>query len=222
MTFLLAEDAGLRNLLQGMTVSDQKSTGVNTPRDVQVWFGMPDSEIRTQNYPYITIEMIDISRDPIREMRGKVVYSEAPYIFDGAPADIKDKELDLPIPVNIDYQVTTYARNPRHDRELIAQLMYSRLPMRFGTLETDDNTVRRLDVLDMSKRDLVESGKRLFMNAFTIRVSSEVTQTLYKEVYKVLSVHVDPLSEDSAGGRPGAPNYTAPATFTISAPSGTP
>lgn len=216
MTFLLGEDSALRQLLQGITVTDQKADGLETPREVGVWFGMPDQEIRNQSYPYITIDMLDISRDTLREMRGKVSEEVYPYLFVGqtAPPNV-NLERDLPIPVNIDYQITTYARHPRHDRQLIAALTYDRLPMRFGTLNVDDYTVRRLDVLDVTKRDMVEQGKRLFMNAFTIRVSSEVTQGVYKELYQVLSVHIDPPTEERAEGRLSSPNYLSPGSLTI-------
>ena len=60
--------------------------------------------------------------------------------------------------------------------------------MRFAVLEPDDGTVRRLDLLDVSKRDVTEQGKRLFMNAFTVRVSSEITSQTYNQVYKTLQV----------------------------------
>lgn len=215
MTFLLSEDGALRNLLEGMVVYDQKADGTDTPRPVGVWFGMPDSEIRTQNYPYITIDMLDVSRDPLREMRGEITASYAPYAFESYPADGKEFKAQLPIPVNIDYQVTTYSRHPRHDRQIMAQILSNKLPIRFGTLNTDDNTVRRVDVLDIAKRDAVESGKRLFMNAITIRVSSEMPLGLYTELYKVASVHVDTLTEENAGGRPGAPYFTSTKPYII-------
>ena len=191
MTFLLSEDQALRELLTGITVSDQKSVDDNQARVVGVWFGQPDQEIRSQSYPYMTIDMIDIVQDRQREMRGK---TSAAYL---QPADLvlsedQDFEVDLPIPVNIDYQITTFSRHPRHDRQIMAEVMYSRLPFRFGTLDLDDGTVRRLDVLGVAKRDLVEQGKRLFMNAITVRVSSEIAQRRLTEFYKVQSVHVEP------------------------------
>jgi hypothetical protein len=98
--------------------------------------------------------------------------------------------MDYPIPVNIDYQVTTYARQPRHDREILAQLLYTKIPLRFAVLETDDNTVRRLDVLDISKRDVTEQGKRMFLNAITVRVSSEIVPSQFYVMYKALQVSV--------------------------------
>ena len=71
MTFLLSEDEALRNLLVGMTVTDQKSSsGAGPARSVKVYFGQPDQELRDQTYPYITIDMIDIAEDTSRAMRG--------------------------------------------------------------------------------------------------------------------------------------------------------
>jgi hypothetical protein len=204
MTFLLSEDKALRELLQGVVVHDQRADGDDVPRPVGVWFGQPDQELRTQSYPYITIDMVDINRDQAREMRG-LVNNE--YL---KPADLPADygfEIPIPIPVNIDYQVTTYSRHPRHDRELIASILYTRLPLRFGTLNLDDNTVRRLDVIDVSKRDVTENGKRLFVNAITVRVSSEIAEETAVQ-YKLVS-QVDIVSPTSAnqGERPGQPDY---------------
>jgi hypothetical protein len=170
--------------------------------------------------------MIDISEDNIRAMRGmtKPTYLADP---DTMPAvqglnpelpynpETNNWMIHWPIPVNIDYQVTTYARQPRHDRELLAQLMYTRLPLRFGILEPDDGTVRRLDVLDISKRDVTEQGKRLFVNAFTVRVSSEIAPEIYNQVYKALQVSVTSTTDNPILGRG---EFTAIDPFTISQP----
>jgi len=196
MAFLLGEDKALRERLQGIVVHDQKADATSTPRQVSVFFGQPDQEIRSQVYPYITIDLIDINRDMEREMRGK---TDADYLV---PDNVtissgQSFETDLPIPVTLDYQITAYSRNPQHDRTLMAQLLHSKLPFRFGYLEiveksvtvgqttTNTNTMRRLDVLDVSKRDMTESGKRLFMNAVTVRVSSEIPQDTYRKLIGV-------------------------------------
>ena len=222
MTFLLGEDKALRELLQGMVVHDQRATGDAVPRQVGVWFGQPDQELRTQSYPYITIDMIDINKDATREMRGLV---NPDYL---APADLASNQnfqIPIPIPVTIDYQITTYARQPRHDRELISQLLYGVLPFRFGVLNvlestttagdttTNNVTVRRLDVLDVSKRDVTESAKRLFVNAITVRVSSEIVQETYEKLYQVLQVNIQDPTPDRAGQ---GPDYvgTEPQTIT--------
>ena len=166
MTFLLAEDEALRDLLLGMNVTDQKA---NTTRNVGVWFGQPDQELREQKYPYVTIDMVDVAEDFSRAMRGKVkpTYLEDPdNMVDAAQGvqqvnfdtDEHSWEIDFPIPVNIDYQITTYSRQPRHDRQILAQLLYTKIPLRFAILNTGPNTLygttRRLDVLDIAKRDV--------------------------------------------------------------------
>lgn len=226
MTFLLGEDKALRVLLQGMSVTDQKADGMDTPRQVGVWFGQPDQELRAQSYPYITIDMVDLQPDHQREMRGLV---NPDYLKpDGIDPETQDYMTDIPIPVNIDYQITTYCRHPRHDRDLLAQVLYHKLPMRFGTLEVatgkvdgDGNpitTMRRLDVMDVAKRDVGEQAKRLFVNAITVRVSSEIPQGVFRTVYKVQEVQVHNPDPSRAGGNDRNPYYTGLGEFTISAP----
>jgi hypothetical protein len=228
MTFLLSEDNAIRDLMKGMVVTDQKSNSAGpTTRNVSVYFGQPDQEIRAQAYPYITIDMIDIAEDFARSMRGMVkpMYMsdptnmvEATNTDPAVPYDptTNDWSIHWPIPVNIDYQITTYARQPRHDREILAQIMYTKIPLRFAILEPDDNTVRRLDVLDISKRDVTEQGKRLFVNAFTVRVSSEIAPETYNNVYKALELTVSGTEGTFVQGSTSYP-FTAVDTFTKSA-----
>lgn len=224
MTFLLDEDEALRNLLKGLTVTDQKAaSSPATTRTVGVWFGQPDQEITEQKYPYITVDMIDVAEDFSRAQRGLV---KPAYIAD--PTTIGESSYDddfhnwnihFPIPVNIDYQITTYSRQPRHDRQILAQLMSTRLPLRFGTLEIGDNTVygtvRRLDVLDISKRDVTEQGKRLFVNAFTVRISSEIASEIYNKMYQALQVNVTGTGDNQVLGRG---EFTDIDSITITAP----
>lgn len=212
MAFLLSEDKALREKLTGMTVTDQKADELGEARPVGVWFGQPDQEIRSQSYPYVTIDMVDMQRDLEREMRG---ISTAEYLRPETFDEDEAFEIDLPIPVSIDYQITSYARHPRHDRAIMSQLLSIKLPIRFGTLELDDNTVRRLDVLDVSKRDITEQGKRLFINAITVRVSSEIAPTIVRQLQQVLSVHLDDPTPARAGGRPGAPYFNGPGAQVI-------
>jgi hypothetical protein len=193
MTFIISEDEALRNVLTGMTVSDNK----NPQRPVGVWFGQPDPEIRTQSFPFITVDLIDISEARERVMAGR---GEAWYYEPAGLSSDEGWDMFLPTPINLDYQVTTFARQPRHDRQILAQLMGNRLPLRFGSLpvvekstqevidgkpvEVGQATVRRLDVLNVLKRDITESGKRMFMNVFTVRVSSEIPQPYDFATYK--------------------------------------
>jgi hypothetical protein len=211
MTFILSEDRSLRDKLLGMVVTDQKAAanGTTGKRSVGVWFGQPDLEIKNQSYPYVTLDLIDLTEDRQREMRGT---AKPAYLAPATVPEGMDWEIDMPIPVNLDYQVTSYARQPHHDREILGQLMGTKLPIRYGTLECDDGTVRRLDVLGVSKRDSTENGKRLFVNAFTVRVSSEIPVHAYYELYKVLSVNVEsPSPVKAEAGYSGE-------SFTTSAP----
>ena len=240
MTFLISEDEALRNLLLGMTVTDQKAASEgSTTRSVKVYFGQPDQEIRSQSYPYIVIDMIDISEDNLRAMRGMVkpIYMDDPETMPAVQglnpelpynSATNDWMIHWPIPVNIDYQVTTYSRQPRHDREILSQILYTRIPMRFAVLEPSDGnsegvgTVRRLDLLDISKRDVTEQGKRLFVNAFTVRVSSEIAETTYNQLYKALQVNVTGVT-DTDGNTDGSQvigrsELTPIDPFTISQP----
>jgi len=215
MSFLLAEDEALRDLLVGMTVTDQKQNGA---RNVGVWFGQPDQELREQKYPYITIDMIDIAEDFTRAMRGKVrpAYIQNPTNMVDAAQGVQQVtfdtdehawEIDYPIPVNLDYQITTYSRQPRHDRQILAQLLYTKIPLRYAVLLTGPNTVygthRRLDVLDISKRDVSENGKRLFVNAITVRISSEIARETFTKLYKAQELTITGVT-DSDGNTDGS------------------
>jgi len=185
----LSEDAALKELLKGIVVTDQRANAEGETRPVKVWFGMPDQELRDQTYPYITIDMIDVAEDRARAMRGVLDGTQdSGYLRPSTANNGKGMKIDMPIPIYIDYQITTYARNPRHDRQILSDLLFTRLPLRFGALLPADDTVRRLDVLDVAKRDTVEQAKRLFINAITVRVSSEMPLTQYKELYKVQKV----------------------------------
>jgi hypothetical protein len=228
MTFLLSEDKALRELLQGIVVNDQKADGDATPRQVGVWFGQPDQEIRTQSYPYITIDMIDVVRETDREQRG---LSSPEYLTPvGFDETTMSYVIPKPIPVSIDYQITTYARHPRHDRELMTQLLFTKLPLRFGWLEitektetvgdvtTNTNTLRRLDVINVSKRDVTEQAKRLFVNAITVRVSSEIAQETGSELYKVYS-GVNVYGPTTTTGRSDNPDYLSFGSITITPPN---
>lgn len=182
MGFILNEDAALKKLLTGMTVSD----GGNAARPVGVWFGQPDAQLRPQVYPYITLDLIGISEAIERTHSGIIELGYTPEGYNEVPEGYTSQ---YPIAVDLMYQVTTYARQPRHDRQILAQILgYNRLPLRFGMLHIpEENTTRRLDMLGVSKRDFTEADKRLFSNVFTISVSSEIFREDLNQIYKVLS-----------------------------------
>ena len=189
MPFIINEDAALKALLSGLTVSD----GGNAARPVAVYYGQPDKDIRQQSYPYITLDLVGVREDVERAHRGVVNLTYAPegttpnYNEDGT----LNQPVNFPIPVDLVYQVSTWSRQPRHDRQIMAKLFApGRLPFRFGQLHIpEDNTNRRLDMLGFSKRDTTEGGKRLFSNVYNIRVSAELFPDQLGDVYEVLSVN---------------------------------
>lgn len=184
MPFLINEDAALKTMLQGITVSDAGSSA----RPVAVYYGQPDKEIRQQTYPYITIDLISVREDTSRMHQGAV---DLTYIPEGLGVTAVDglinRITNFPTPVDLYYQVSTWARQPRHDRQIAAALFSAgRLPFRFGQLDIpEDGTVRRLDMLGFSKRDTTEGGKRLFSNVYNIKISAELFPELLAQVYTV-------------------------------------
>ena len=174
MTFILAEDSALKSLLQGMSVVDEKS--INRP--VKVWFGLPDVEVRAQDYPYMTIDLLDVAPSNERQHSG--------YLYDNdyrgtvTPENGVTYEYEYPVAYDLVYQVTSYARHPRHDRAIIYQFLNEKVPHKFGRLpvpnELGTETSYRSMFLDgFIKRDLIEEGRRLLRNVFTVRVISEMT-----------------------------------------------
>ena len=178
--WILDEDWALRQKLKGIVVTDQQAQA----RKVDVWFGHPDLEIREQTYPYITIDLLEITEAVERVHRGNLWLSEEwgtqniPSWWNYQPLEPGDAGYltEMTTPINLDYQVTTWSRNPRHDRQILAQLITGgRLMLRAGWLETPDGKIRRLDHLGHFKRDSVdENQKRVFSNVFRKRVSSEI------------------------------------------------
>jgi hypothetical protein len=83
---------------------------------------------------------------------------------------------EWPIPVAIDYEIVTHARSARHDRQIVAAITGTKLQFRYGSLDVDDGTVRRLDHLSgpQSGDRIDGTGRREFRKIWAVRVSSEL------------------------------------------------
>jgi len=192
MPFILNEDKALKLMLAGVTVSDSG----NSARPVGVWFGQPDLEIRAQSYPYMTIDFLGYNEDFERSHRGEI---QMPYFPEGADTT-KQYMTEFPIPVYLDYQITTWARQPRHDRQIMAEMATGqRIPLRYGLLIVqEDKTVRRLDFLGFTKKDTTdENGKRLFSNAYTVRISAEILPVVLEQMIEVTETNVQLTSQSN-------------------------
>lgn len=174
--FIVAEDLALKTLVQGMTVTDQKQAS----RQVKVWFGYPDVEVREQDFPFVTIDLIDILDGVGRQHQGQLVDSD--YRGTVAPVNDYAYRYDYPVAYDLVYQLTSYARHPRHDRAIMFQML-NKFPLRYGRLlvpnELGTETSARNMFLDgFSKRDTVQGetgNRRTLINMFTVRVVSEMT-----------------------------------------------
>jgi hypothetical protein len=173
LTFILAEDEALKSLLQGMTVSDEKAPS----RPVKVWFGYPDVEIRTQSYPYVVVELIDVVPAHERQISG-ILY-DSDYMGTVAPQDGVVYGYQIPLPYDLVYQITTYSRHPRHDRAILFQ-MHQKFPSQYGSIYIPnalktETSIRHMFLDGFIKRDQIEDGKRLFRGVYTVRIVSEMT-----------------------------------------------
>lgn len=205
--WITREDAALKKRLTGITVAaavadreldpgtDQDADpndGALIPglagkkRTVPVYFRLPENEVRRKTYPYITIDFIGAVRDVEREHRGFATYGDTAnaYTPPGMPAG--GGRVELPVPFQLQYQITQFARYNRHDRQIMTSLLTSRLEPRFGYLEMvptvdapDDLSVRRMDLLSGptpgDTRD--EEGKRVFRKMYSVGISSELFQS---------------------------------------------
>lgn len=176
MTFILAEDEALKSRVRGIVVKDNK----NQNREVKVWYGYPDVEIRDQSFPYITIDLIDIVPANNRQTYGYLIDND--YQGTIAPVPGYSYSYLTPVAYDIVYQVTSWARHPRHDRTIIAELL-RKFPSKYGYLLVPnelgtENSSRSLFLDGFVKRDTVDSetgNRRLLRNVLSLRVVSQMT-----------------------------------------------
>lgn len=199
--FIIAEDAALKAHLAGMTVSDEK----NAARQIKVWFGYPDVEVRAQEFPFVTIDLIDIN--PANDRQNSGVMYDSDYNGTVPPITGRLHKYDIPVAYDLVYQITSYARHPRHDRALMMQLL-NKFPSKFGKLAVPNQlgtqTGYRSMFLDgFVKRDAVESetgNRRLLRNALSVRVVSEMTPTLAATIVPTITtVSLDTIPTPPSG-----------------------
>ena len=197
--FITREDNALKRHLQGISIYDANSgTG---GRAVKVYFRMPEQEATKREYPYITLDLIAVVRDPTREHRGNW-YFEAENMYQ--PPTREPGELtvtEYPIPMLLTYQVTQFARFIQHDRQIMQRLLLDKLPERFGCVRvigredaSDDHSLRRLELVNgpitADAPDPADPNKRIFRKAYTVEMSSEIVPEELKNLSDVLAPDV--------------------------------
>jgi hypothetical protein len=165
------EDQGLKNLLQGVVVTDLNSSP-DTPRPVPVWFHNPEREERRITYPNIVINFLGERVAHEREHRGWV---QVGYRYlQNIPFPDPPPSMEYPIPMDFDYMVTASARINQHISQISAALAFQRLHPRFAQMDCPGGTVRRITVLGVSRSNSMEADKRLFRQIYQLRVSTEI------------------------------------------------
>lgn len=191
--FIVAEDLALKTLLQGITVKDDK----NQNRPVKVWFGYPDVEIRDQSFPYITIDLIDILPANNRQNSGYWVDND--YQGTITPEEGYVYSYITPVAYDLVYQVTSWARHPRHDRAIMYAL-FNKFPSKYGRLVVPnelgtEDSVRSMFLDGFVKRDTVDSetgNRRLLRNVYSLRVLSQMTpQQVTDAIRQVETIQVN-------------------------------
>lgn len=212
--FLLAEDEALKQLLSNVTVYDDRQNA----RKVQVFFRYPETETE-RTYPFMTIEMIDLihARNRQHSEVELVYYNEAGGA--SAPAGWQDRPDALTywpsesadfsyltnknnyqvlhthefVPVDLVYQVSTFARTALHDRQLTSTLLRKVFPFRKSSINiAADGTNRRMELLDWTTADLLdpEAGyrKRIFRKIYTLQIGAELPSSDIYGTQQALSV----------------------------------
>lgn len=205
------EDMGLKSLLQGVTVQDLQTTD-DAPRPVPVWFHNPEREERRITYPNITINFTGERVAHEREHRGWV-----PIYYRYLQNILLDEPVytEYPIPMDLDYTVTASARINQHISQISGALIQGPLHARFARVLCPGGTVRRVEILGVTRANGMESDKRLFRQIYRIRIPTEVEAEIaltHTRVANVVIGIVDKETNQLLAGRRMV-SYTAGQTY---------
>lgn len=194
--FILAEDAALHTYLSGIEVPNRP--GDSKMVEVGVWFRFPEGE-RTIKYPFISIDLIDVSpaydlwtSDYVLPVTGLYQPSVSPVM----PVPDANMNLDVRnfLPFKLTYQVSVHCRSSLHDRYLMSLFFTDVFPPRPFWMGVDaDNTWRRVELVDSAQADLMETtesgNKRIFRKVYTVSMLAEIPQDSIRQAWQVLRVY---------------------------------
>jgi len=186
------EDMGLKNLLQGVTVTDLNSD-THAPRPVPVWFHNPEREERRITYPNIVINFMGERAASEREHRGwvQVWYRYLQNIPFNADENVAPPSMEYPIPMDFDYTVTASARINQHISQISGALALGRLHPRFAQMTCPGGTVRRITIMGTTRANGMEADKRLFRQIYQVRIPTEVESMIPIATTRVAKVILD-------------------------------
>lgn len=192
MPWIDEEDDLLKSKLSGFVVTDAKHPA---GQPVRVWYRHPEMELRDQEYPFMVIDLIGVGEALDRAQRGGQMrptvqgYRPPDMAADAAPGRILITE--WPVAMNLTYQVTSYARNNQHDRQIMRQF-WATFPGRYGSLGGQASPYIRpfsAQLLQMTPGDrLDEFGKRQFRKIFQLRVFSELWAAPIRDVHQLETI----------------------------------
>lgn len=211
--FLTAEDAALKSRLSQISVTDDR----NATRVCDVFFRYPH-DVTEKAYPFITIDLVDISHATYRQ-HSETMYYYAHDVAGMSPSQIANYQefnyypsnvgpdgmaalsedggfltTESFVPVDLMYQITTWCRSQDHDRQLTAKIMRRVLPFRRGFIEIpEDGTIRRLDFMDWSNQNILDQEaaytKRIFRKVYTVRMNAEIPASDLVGTSRALSIN---------------------------------
>lgn len=196
--FLLAEEKALKQKFKGwVTVEDFHRQGSDA-RPVAVYFRYPQNELREVEFPFITLDLNDIQFAASRAHNWHhfpTTYIPPGYDDPNPGTNETTVAVNPPEPVILIFQIITWSRDPRHDRQIMQKMMTDPhlLPERVGYLyiEEDDTqrSMFRIGHQPVVTRD--EDGERIFQHVFQASVFSEVWYTDLENRQQVESVDID-------------------------------
>jgi len=197
--FIRAEDAAIKRRIANIPVTDDRKS----QRICDVFFRYPH-DVTEKSYPFLTIDLLNINHATDRQQSETTYYNvsdtsrmtaaQAAWYRDDLayyPSTYTHDQLDALtpagsfmstdsfVPVDLMYQVTSYARSQDHDRQITNTMLRRITPFRRGFIDIpEDGTIRRLDLLNWSSSNLldVEAAytKRIFRKVFTLRMNAEI------------------------------------------------
>lgn len=197
--FGLAEDQAMKAKVSGLVLPIKGQDS-----EVPVRFRFPEGEFNPQgqptapsgiSYPLITIDQTTVTYDRKRDHVNYVAISYVPDMAPELPDPDRTGDTLYPLPVQIGYQVTTWARSAQHNVMLRAALLApDRLPIRFGWIYVGaDDTWRQIDSMGVRSDHFIDDQKRrIFRNIFTLLVDAELLKTTITQDPVVETVHLDP------------------------------
>lgn len=205
MPWLMNQDAALKYQLQGIRVTDQNAP---SGRPVAVRYRSPEDEVARYTPPLILIEMPVLSMALERAHQGSIqlpyvpegpVFNSSTGTLETTPAEknipaqwqaafnspngaydpgLSPYETWFPVPYDITYQITVYARMAReHLMPIMAALEQEQYLGRFARLVIPQtNTFERITRMAGPTRSYEkdDKGKRLFRATYMIRVATEL------------------------------------------------